>query len=53
MTAENSDRERVGSVQLAAPIVDALLRAGIVAPDDIERALRIVARELEARLPHR
>ncbi len=45
----DDDREPVNSIQLAAPIVDALLRAGIVAPDDIEQALRIVTRELEQR----
>ena len=53
MAAQDEQRERINSVQLAAPIVDALLRAGILAPDDIEQALRIVARELEARLPPR
>ena len=53
MTAQDEQRDRINSVQLAAPIVDALLRAGIVSPMDIEQALRIVARELEARLPPR
>jgi len=53
MAAQDEQRERINSVQLAAPIVDALLRAGILAPADIEQALRIVARELEARLSPR
>ena len=46
---ETRERDR-GTARVAAAIVDALLRASVVAPADVETALKIVAREL-ARKP--
>jgi hypothetical protein len=41
--------DRLESEELAALIVDALLRASILKRDDLERAVEIVAEEIEAR----
>jgi hypothetical protein len=47
MTTENSDILSTG--ELAAIVVDALLRANIVKDVDVERAIAIVAEEIEVR----
>lgn len=39
--------ERLGSDDLAALIVDALLRANIVKEEDVERAVKIATEEIE------
>lgn len=43
-------RDALGSKELAALIVDALLRANIIKEVDIERVLGIVAEEIEVRM---
>lgn len=41
--------ERLGSLELAELIVDALLRANILRQQDVERALMVTAEEIDAR----
>lgn len=41
--------DKLTSEDLAALIVDALLRAHVVRQDDVERAVKIVAEEIEVR----
>lgn len=41
--------QRISTHHLAALVVDALIDAGIVKKDDMERAIRIAAEEIEVR----
>jgi hypothetical protein len=41
--------ERISSEELAVLVVDALLHAEIVKQDDVRRAIRIAAEEIEVR----
>jgi hypothetical protein len=47
--SEGDLADRLSSQELAALVVDALLRADIVRQEDVERALMIVVEELDAR----
>jgi hypothetical protein len=43
------DGNKLSSVELAALIVDALFQAGIIGEVDIERAIAVVAEEVDVR----
>ena len=46
---DDASSERLPSEELAALIVDALLRANILQEKDVERALRIAVEEIDVR----
>jgi hypothetical protein len=51
-TIEHQDSEsgdRLSSEDLAALIVDGLLRAGIMQPENVQQAIKIAAEEIEVR----
>ena len=48
-SSEDEVADRLSSYELAALVVDALLRADIVREEDVVRALAIVVEELDAR----
>jgi hypothetical protein len=47
--SETNAGEKLSSEDLAAIVIDALLRAGIVKEEDIERAIRIATEEIDVR----
>jgi hypothetical protein len=49
LDASSGADERLASNDLAALIVDALLRPGIVKREDVDRAIAIAAEEINAR----
>ena len=49
LTGNDNAEEKISSEELAALIVDALLRAGIVREDSVQLAVRVAVEEIEAR----
>lgn len=43
------ERERLSSEDLAALVIDALIHAGIVKEEDVERAMKIAMEEINVR----
>lgn len=46
---DTAQADRLGSDDLAALIIDALLRANIIKDGDVERAVKIATEEIEVR----
>jgi hypothetical protein len=46
---EGDKRRRLSSESLAALVIDALVDAGLVTHEDIEKAIRVAAEEIEVR----
>lgn len=48
-SSPDAGNDRLTSEDLAALIIDAFLRAGVMKKDDVERALKIAVEEIDAR----